>query len=327
MLPAEDEMGDANHGPLPGPEPLRLSDYEPPDCAPENPMTTTTAELPESPPAEAAPVRHPIPIRRPHFDFSESIPRHWAGGNAFATHMFNATNLLFPEGERFFIRAVNDYMSEIADPGLRAQARAFAGQEAVHGQQHEAYFEAMRAQGYEIDGYLRAFHVIERTMSLFPRSIRLATTAGAEHYTATLGHFALTAQHRRDFHPTMQKLIVWHAAEEVEHKAVAFDIMQSVGIGYAKRIFGFVLATVFIGGFSAIVGRRLMRQDGMSGAQIRASRRELMAKEQGRDGKALRFAGRQLKAYFRRDFHPGEIDDLDIAHAGLTEVGLETAAA
>ena len=268
--------------------------------------------------------RHPIPIRRPGLDFSVDIPRHWAGGSPFATHMFNATNLLFPQGERFFIRAVNDYMSDIEDPELRREARAFAGQEAVHGQEHEAYFEALRRQGYQIDGYLRAFHWIERFMSLFPRSIRLSITAGAEHYTATLGHFALSAQHPRDFHPTMEKLVVWHATEEVEHKAVAFDIMQGAGIGYVKRIAGFLIASLFIGGYSAVVSRRLMRQDGMKSADIRAARKAMFARHQGRDAEAIGFAGRQLKAYFRRDFHPNEIDDLKLAHDRLAETGLES---
>jgi len=271
--------------------------------------------------------RQPFPIRRPGLEFGDDIPRHWAGGSPFATAMFNATNLLFPQGERFFIRAVNDYMADIDDPELRAQARAFAGQEAIHGQEHEAYFDTMRRQGYRIDGYLRVFHAIERFMSLAPRSLRLSITAGAEHYTATLGHFALTAQHPRDFHPTMEKLVVWHATEEVEHKAVAFDIMQAAGIGYTQRIAGFLIASLFIGGYSAIVARRLMRQDGMSGADMRAARKELFARHQGRDGDAIRFAGRQLKAYFRRDFHPNEIDDLELAHARLAETGLESQAA
>ncbi len=271
--------------------------------------------------------RHAIPIRRPGFEFGDDIPRHWAGGSPFATHMFNATNLLFPQGERFFIRAVNDYMGDIEDPELRRQARAFAGQEAVHGQEHEAYFDTMRRQGYRIDGYLRAFHLIERFMSLFPRSVRLSITAGAEHYTATLGHFALTAKHPRDFHPTMEKLVIWHATEEVEHKSVAFDVMQAVGIGYAMRIAGFLIASLFIGGYSAVVARRLMRQDGMKSADIRAARKALFARHQGRDAGAIAFAGRQLKAYFRRDFHPAEVDDLEMAHERLAEIGIESAAA
>ncbi len=277
--------------------------------------------------SQVSPNRPAIPIRRPGFDFGDDIPRHWAGGNAFATHMFNATNLLFPDGERFFIRAVNDYMSDIEDPELRKQARAFAGQEAVHGQEHEAYFDTLRRQGYRIDGFLRAFHYIDRFMSKFPRSVRLAITAGAEHYTATLGHFALTANHPREFHPTMEKLVIWHATEEVEHKAVAFDVMKSVGIGYVNRIFGFLLASLFIGGYSAVVSRRLMRQDGMSGADIRAAREALFAKHQRTDGPAIAFAAKQLRAYLRRDFHPDEIDDLEMAHARLAELGLDRLAA
>jgi hypothetical protein len=282
---------------------------------------------PPSPERDGPARRDAIPIRRPRFDFGAEIPKHWAGGNPFATHMFNATNLLFPQGERFFIRAVNDCLPDIEDPELRRQARAFAGQEAVHGQAHEAYFETLRRQGYRIDGSLRAFQWIHDFMSLFPRSLRLAITAGAEHYTATLGHFALTAQHARTFHPTMERLVVWHATEEVEHKAVAFDVLQGCGIGYVKRIVGFLIASLFIGGYAAVVGRRLMRQDGLSRSEIRAARDALLAKHQRDDPAAVAFLSRQLRSYFRRDFHPDDVDDLEIAHARLAELGLDGLAA
>ena len=101
--------------------------------------------------------RHPIPVRHPDFPFDASIPRHWADGNPVASHIFNALNLTFPEGERFFIRAVNDHVGQIEDSALRKQARGFAGQEAVHGREHERYFDVLRAQGYRIDRFLRHF--------------------------------------------------------------------------------------------------------------------------------------------------------------------------
>ena len=112
--------------------------------------------------------RHPIPIRKPNFPFDDSIPKHWANGNALASHVFNAAQLTFPEGERFFIKAVKDVLPKVQDAELVRQARGFAGQEAMHGREHERYFDTLRTQGYEIDGYLRRF---ERFIAFMARML------------------------------------------------------------------------------------------------------------------------------------------------------------
>ncbi len=261
--------------------------------------------------------RHAITIRRPNLPFDPSIPKHWADGNPVASHIFNALNLTFPEGERFFIQAVNDHVADIADPSLKQQARAFAGQEAVHGREHERYFDILRAQGYRIDPFVRRFERFIRITSRMPRSLRLAMTAGAEHYTATLGHFAIANPEMRKFHPTMQALIVWHAVEEVEHKAVAYDVMQAAGISYFTRIVGYALATVSLLGWAAAGCRMLLRQDGIPRREAAARRRELEARV---DPELIAHTRRQLRAYLRRDFHPNDVDDLDQAHARLAEI-------
>jgi predicted metal-dependent hydrolase len=267
--------------------------------------------------------RHPIRVRHPEIPFDASIPRHWADGNPLASHIFNALNLTFPEGERFFIRAVNDHVREIEEPALERQARAFAGQEAVHGREHERYFDVLREQGYRIDPFLRRFERLIGLLDRLPRSLRLAMTAGAEHYTATLGHFALRNELIRRFHPTMERLVVWHAAEEVEHKAVAFDVMQAAGISYATRIAGYLLASVTLVTLTGLGCRMLLRQDGIPRSQVRALRRELEARV---DPALVAHTRRQLRAYFRRDFHPNDVDDLEMAHARLAELDATAAA-
>ncbi len=49
----------------------------------------------------------------------------------------NALHLIFPMGERFFVRAVRHYMSEIEDLSLREQIRGFFGQEGRYAHEHE----------------------------------------------------------------------------------------------------------------------------------------------------------------------------------------------
>src|SRR4051812_8517469 len=95
---------------------------------------------------------HPRPFKRPFDDVS----RHWFAGNAVATHLVNAINLFFPDGERFFVRSVRRFEKDIRDPELRAQIRHFYAQEVRHANAHERWFDSLREQGYPIDGMVKA---------------------------------------------------------------------------------------------------------------------------------------------------------------------------
>jgi predicted metal-dependent hydrolase len=262
--------------------------------------------------------RHEIPVRKVHLPFDENIPRHWFGDNAVQTHIFNGLNLVFPDGERFFVRAVMDHADRIHDPELRAQIKGFVGQEGWHAHEHERYFATMREQGYRIDGFLDRFRKFAQwTNKYLPGSFRLAVTAGAEHYTATLGVFALTGGRLPEAHPVMRQLITWHAVEEIEHKAVAFDVLRAVNPSYALRIAGFLFATVALAGWTVSALRMLLRQDGIDKAEAKAMLLELERRDRGRMRRALRDG---FRAYFRRDFHPSDVDDMEIARAQLAEI-------
>jgi len=264
--------------------------------------------------------RNEIPVRKLSLPFDGSIPRHWFGGNAMQTHVFNGLNLVFPEGERFFVRSVMDHVSQIEDRGLLAQVKGFAGQEGHHAHEHERYFSTLREQGYQIDGFLGRFTKFNRFCSRYlPAVFRLAVTAGAEHYTATLGAFTLRNSRLGEAHPVMRRLITWHAVEEIEHKSVAFDVLHEVNDSYLLRTAGFVFATAVLLGWAAVGTRMLLRQDGIGRAEARAMLRDLDRRDNGAMRRAIR-AG--VMAYFRRDFHPSENDDLELAHSYLGEIGI-----
>jgi predicted metal-dependent hydrolase len=262
---------------------------------------------------------HAIPVRKPQLEFGPSIRRYWMDDNIVATHFFNGLNLLFPDGERFFVKAVYDHLDRITDPVLLEQAKGFAGQEGQHAHEHEKYFDCLRAQGYEIDRFLRRFHGVYRLATRwFPAPLRLAMTAGAEHYTAIFGAGAID-----DFpllgnvDPTMRALIVWHATEEIEHKAVAFDILRATHPSYLLRLAGFVLATAAVFGFSLTATRMLIKQDRIPRAVARAHRKRAEAANDHQDLARL-LAG--VRAYVRPSFHPSETDHLEVARRRLAEV-------
>ncbi|HSX88203.1 MAG TPA: metal-dependent hydrolase [Pseudomonas sp.] len=154
------------------------------------------------------------------------MPRHWHGGDAFKTHLFNAMSVLFPDGERFFIESVRHFRGQIEDPLLQEQVRGFIGQEGQHSREHLRYSERLRELGYDIDylerGLQRRLGFVQKHL---PAELQLAATCAVEHLTAIMADALLKdPQWLAGADPQMARLWRWHALEETEHKAVAFDV-------------------------------------------------------------------------------------------------------
>jgi len=206
-------------------------------------------------------------IRKPEFDFD--LPRYWHGGSLRATHLANAINFVFPAGERFFIRSVRHWLPQITDPVLRARVDAFIGQEAQHQRAHLAVFKGLEQHGFEIQSFLDWYERVAygHIEPMTPPILRLATTAALEHFTATFGELALGSELLDPAHPVMQKMLRWHAAEEIEHRDVAFDVLMQVDDRYIVRFTGFLMALGTILSFWAVGFRHLMRQEPRSVAR------------------------------------------------------------
>ena len=272
--------------------------------------------MPQSSLASAPPLV-PRP-RSPGVDLDAPVPRHWFGGNVVATHVANGVNLLFPAGERFFVRSVNHYLDRVGDPLLRAQIKGFFGQEGRHAREHERVFLLLEEQGYDVARFLRlyervAYGVIEK---LAPPSLRLATTAACEHFTAILAEDALTHRVLDAAHPTLRALLLWHAAEEIEHRAVAYDVLRLVNPSYALRVAGLVVATACLGSFWVASTVMLLRQEpDATAARLRADWRASREREPD-------VFVRGIREYLRPDFHPSQKDTDGLASAYLASVGL-----
>lgn len=267
-------------------------------------------------------VAPPVRPRNPGIRFDESIPRHWFGGSGLLTQLANGVNLLFPEGERFFVRSVRYYMDQFADdPELFERVRGFCAQEGRHAKTHEDYFQLMRAQGYEIDRFLAtyrrlAYDFLER---ISPPALRLSATVALEHFTAIMADNCLRERLLDHAHPTMARLLYWHAAEEIEHKAVAFDVLERVNPSYALRMAGLALATVTLGGFWIAGTRMLLAQDRAAGRDTGLGPMRAEARERSIFRRVFL---RGIREYLRPGFHPAQNDNYHRAHEYLTSVGL-----
>jgi predicted metal-dependent hydrolase len=251
-------------------------------------------------------------------DFAR-VPRHWMANNATATAIANGVNLLFPHGERFFVRSVKHFLGQIDDPALRAAIKGFFGQEGRHARAHDEFNAILRAQGVEIDRFLGQYQRISSWLEahLSPK-LNLAITAAAEHFTATLAEGAFRQNVLDKAAPEMRELLAWHAAEEIEHKAVAFDVLRAVDPSYALRIAGLVLGTAILGGFWAWGAAMLMRQETLS--PLRAWRQ--LGQMPTRDPIVRRVFVRGIRQYLARDFHPSDNATDQIASEWMAARGM-----
>ena len=192
------------------------------------------------------------PVRR---DLRFNIPRAgintWHPEGEHVSVFLNTLSMFFPMGERFFIDSVRHYRDKgaITDEKLLAEVQAFIGQEAMHGREHDDYNEAVAASGLPVD---RQEQFVVRVLKLarqLPPSMQLGATIALEHYTAIMADGLLRDPELiKDAEPNMKALWNWHAMEETEHKAVAFDVYRTVmgktPQAYAIRVITMALATV-----------------------------------------------------------------------------------
>lgn len=163
----------------------------------------------------------------------DDLPKHFArDGDIVGSHVLTVLSSVFPDGEEFFVRSVERVRDRIDDPQLRENVEGFIGQESMHGREHLVLNERLAELGYPtraIGTYIRkTLAWRERIQS---EKFNLAVTAALEHYTATLAETLLGDPEARAEidHKGVRNLLLWHALEESEHKAVAFDVYKAVG--------------------------------------------------------------------------------------------------
>jgi hypothetical protein len=142
---------------------------------------------------------------------------------------------------------------------------------------------------------------------LAPPIANLAATAALEHFTATLAEVLLTDDNARaEFgHRGLEHLFLWHALEESEHKAVAFDVYKSVGGSERTRVWTMKAMRIgFIAGMAVQTVVSMLRDRATyHPARLRRDWREFR-----RSPIVQPEVWRQLRDYDRPDFHPNDRD-------------------
>ena len=252
-------------------------------------------------------------IRRDlRFAFEDCDLRTWHPDGLHVAHFFNALSIFFPEGEKFFIDSVRHFRDRIRAPKLERDVKGFIGQEAMHSREHRRYNEALATAGLPIERLeARVKAHLEHVREHAPLADQLAVTIALEHFTAIMADALLNDDGilaRAD--PRMAALWQWHAVEETEHKAVAFDVYrEAVGTdraAYWRRAIVMLLTTI---DFWQLVFRyhlTLVRADGAAG-DLRGWWRLFRFLWISPGG--LRRLVRPWMRYFGRDFHPWQHDN------------------
>lgn len=249
-----------------------------------------------------------IPPRHMSFAFPADADRFcFYDGNALASSLFAVFSGIFPPGERFFVESVRRFRDRIADPLLDAQISGFIGQEAMHGREHDHLNAWLAARGFDMKTADRLIRFSLGLLAKLPASQQLACTALMEHFTAALAEEWLTNEDfRAGADPRMLQLWSWHALEEIEHKAVAFDVHQRVSRNaHAERMRAvpLVAAALLPGIFAAWAWQVVKQGEAFSLQEHRRGWRALF----GHRGFLTRVL-RHMPPWFERDHHPDDRD-------------------
>lgn len=212
-------------------------------------------DLPLADPARSLPLAGiTVPsARRLRFEWPADLDPDWTPGQPELACVANAVSLLMPHAEPYVVRSVRAVLDDLPVP-LRAEAEAWAAQEATHHGAHHRFnriLVARRPSLGRVDGWVRrTFAWLDRRSTRFG----LAYAAGFE----LLAFMAARWVDRRSStlfrgaEPVPTTLFLWHLAEEVEHKAVAFDVLRATGGRRAALAAGMAAAMVVMAWFTVL---------------------------------------------------------------------------
>jgi uncharacterized protein len=265
-----------------------------------------------------------FPVRRMNFEF-ESVPEYWMNGSAGLTHFMTALSALFPAGEMFFIdsvRVVRQHPSIKDNAELQKEISAFIGQEAMHTQEHEGFNVSAQKYGHDVatlDRYTdraiqttrKVFAFLGKPVGITQEMVDLTATTALEHFTATIASQLLVNNHIQELmsDETMKTMWLWHAIEENEHKAVAYDVFEGVfgkGIkSYLLRTGSLVAAMAILFCVQSYFVFRLLKQDKQLN---RAALKDIYTYAYSPSKGIITGMAREMIMYFKPDFHPNHHD-------------------
>jgi hypothetical protein len=252
----------------------------------------------------------------------DGLPTVFVRDNPVLSALFCSLSAVFPQGERQFIDSVRYYQDSVTDPVMQKQVRAFIGQEAHHGNLHDDFNDKLKSLGWRID-------LIENQVSFLNKKVtknhsperQLAQTVALEHLTALFADFLMNTPDflGDDVHPDVKTMLLWHAVEETEHKAVAYDLYQlAVGDDKVRAKEMSYILPFFVGHMMEATVLLLHKNKQLS---RRTGWIEAYKAMWGKEG-VFTYIRQELKDYYKADFHPWQHDNSSLANNWLQELAI-----
>jgi hypothetical protein len=218
-----------------------------------------------------------ITVRRTTFEFPESLDDVLPGVDLLDESYLVAFSFTMPALEPYLIRTMRAVASRVTDPGRADDMKAFVGQEAQHFQNHRRVNEMVLRQLGE-----PAASKIERILEQLDADYRRFTDSRSDEFNLVYaeGFEAMTCAMalsmfeeaaspgaNKGFGPWRQ-LWAWHAAEEIEHRTVAFGAYEHLARSYPRRVVGSLRAQVHFQRYIVRLQREVLRARGSSARPV-----------------------------------------------------------
>ncbi len=183
-----------------------------------------------------------ITVRHPTFDWPADLPVLPIPDDPGRSCELLGLSFTLPYLEPYLIRTMRVAAKKTSDPALRADMKAFSGQEAQHYKNHARVNDIVRSQLSEnaaaamrdledrLDADYRRFSE-EKSLAF-----NLAYGEGFEAMTFSLARSDMDAAAPQRTVPGWADLIAWHLCEEIEHRTVTFDAYDRIVGKYPYRL-------------------------------------------------------------------------------------------
>lgn len=169
-----------------------------------------------------------ITPRNKSFKHSTETIDEWDRQDPMAAALYNALSVIFPLGEHFFVESVRHYLPRL-DGKLLKETTLFIQQESIHAREHTLFNQQVTRAGYDTSELEVCIQTNLARMVMRSEIWRLGLTISLEHLSAVLAKQILSKPHHMKDAPALtRELWKWHAYEEIEHKAVTFDVYRLV---------------------------------------------------------------------------------------------------
>jgi uncharacterized protein len=206
----------------------------------------------------------------------------------------------------------------------------------MHTQEHVGFNASAQKYGHDVDtldaytdkvltNVSQVLSLIGKPFGITKPMVDLTATTALEHFTATIATQLLTNHHIQELmsDETMKTMWLWHAIEENEHKAVAYDVFEGVfGKGlkaYALRTSSLVVAMTTLFFVQNYFLYRLLKQD----QQLNRESISIIYEYAYSPSKGvITGMGKEMLEYFKLGFHPNDMDTKNLLKVWKEKLGL-----